>query len=46
MNPYIQLDQDTTHTMDNLTGLLTHFGAIQPPELVNKLRVSLGRDGC
>jgi hypothetical protein len=27
--------------MDNLTGLLIHFGPIQPPELLNTLRASL-----
>jgi hypothetical protein len=30
-----------THTMDNLTGLLIHFGPIQPPELLDTLRASL-----
>lgn len=30
-----------THTMDNLTGLLIHFGPIQPPELLDSLRASL-----
>jgi hypothetical protein len=35
-----------THTMDNLTGLLIHFGPIQPPELLDTLRASLAGIGA
>ena len=35
-----------THTMDNLTGLLIHFGPIQPPELLDTLRGSLAGIGA
>ncbi|ORX35383.1 hypothetical protein BD324DRAFT_652515 [Kockovaella imperatae] len=30
-----------THTMDNLTGLYIHFGAIQPPSLLKQLKACL-----
>jgi len=32
--------------MDNLTGLLIHFGPIQPPELLNTLRANLEEIGA
>ncbi|KAK4684918.1 chitin biosynthesis protein CHS5, partial [Tremellales sp. Uapishka_1] len=35
-----------THTMDNLTGLLIHFGPIYPPALLDSLRSSLHRIGA
>ncbi|WWC72104.1 uncharacterized protein I206_106064 [Kwoniella pini CBS 10737] len=35
-----------THTMDNLTGLLPHFGPIQPPQLLAQLRDSLRQIGA
>ncbi|WWC91780.1 uncharacterized protein L201_006727 [Kwoniella dendrophila CBS 6074] len=35
-----------THTMDNLTGLLIHFGPIHPPQLLSQLRESLQQIGA
>ncbi|KAK8853291.1 hypothetical protein IAR55_003995 [Kwoniella newhampshirensis] len=35
-----------THTMDNLTGLLIHFGPIQPPALLDQLRGCLSQIGA
>ncbi|OCF38029.1 hypothetical protein I316_00253 [Kwoniella heveanensis BCC8398] len=35
-----------THTMDNLTGLLPHFGPIEPPALRQQLRECLDRIGA
>ncbi|WVR07603.1 hypothetical protein IAU60_004645 [Kwoniella sp. DSM 27419] len=35
-----------THTMDNLTGLLIHFGPIQPPALLDQLRDCLKQIGA
>ncbi|WWD19717.1 hypothetical protein CI109_104181 [Kwoniella shandongensis] len=35
-----------THTMDNLTGLLIHFGPIEPPALLDQLRGCLREIGA
>ncbi|RXK38058.1 hypothetical protein M231_04617 [Tremella mesenterica] len=35
-----------THTMDNLTGLLIHFGPIEPPSLLDQLRRCLQQIGA
>ncbi|WVW86242.1 hypothetical protein I302_108284 [Kwoniella bestiolae CBS 10118] len=35
-----------THTMDNLTGLLIHFGPIHPPQLLSQLREGLQQIGA
>ncbi|WWC64482.1 uncharacterized protein I303_107092 [Kwoniella dejecticola CBS 10117] len=35
-----------THTMDNLTGLLIHFGPIHPPQLLDQLREGLRQIGA